>query len=319
MSTLQQQADALFEEQKTSWPLLGSNWKLLKAVQVKEFRFDGYSVRVQFNPERIRSSAAKVDRTSIESRPCFLCQRNRPPEEKGVWFRSDYEILCNPFPIFEAHFTIARPEHTPQLIRPEFSNLLELSRALPDLVVFYNAPACGASAPDHMHFQAGNRGLMPIEQEIMTLRKQYGRALVPSGELGITAISDGLRRFFLLESQHQASLETAFYLIFDFIREYQGEEPMINLLCYYNQGWQLYLFPREQHRPRQYFEEGKDNILLSPAAVDMGGTLIMPLEKDFRAITAVAVLDIFSQVTCSEHHFDAICELIRSKLTANEA
>jgi len=318
MSTFQQQADALFEDQKGSWPLLGTNWALLGSVQVKEFRFDGYSFRVQFNPERIRSSAARVDRTSIEQRPCFLCQGNRPREEKSIWFGDRYEVLCNPFPIFEKHFTIARPEHTPQVIRPEFSHLLELSRALPDLVVFYNAPACGASAPDHMHFQAGNRGLMPIEAETESLRERYGRVLVRSGELTITAVSDGLRRFFLLESDHRPSLEKSFFSLFDCIREYQGEEPMINLLCYYRRGWQLYLFPRERHRPWQYFEEGAKNILLSPAAVDMGGTLITPLEKDFKKIDAVAITDIFSQITCSEEHFETLIDLIHADLKSHE-
>jgi len=170
--TVQEKAHALFKDQLSSWPLLGANWDKLGQAQVKEFDFDGFSIRVQCNPKRIVSSAAKLDKVSIEKRPCFLCTEHRPPEEKNVWFGEDYEILCNPFPIFREHFTIARHEHTPQVIEPEFGSFLELSRALPDLALFYNAPNCGASAPDHMHFQAGNRGFMPIEEGAVNVKEQ---------------------------------------------------------------------------------------------------------------------------------------------------
>jgi len=175
---LQQQASALFEDQKQTWPLLGENWKGLAFANLRVVEFPGFTIRVQFNPKRITSSAARVDRDSIARRKCFLCPENRPPEERHVPFGSGYEILCNPFPIFNEHFTIARREHTPQVIDTEFGNLLYLSRELPELVVFYNAPNCGASAPDHMHFQAGNRGFMPIEEEIGTLKERYGGSYV---------------------------------------------------------------------------------------------------------------------------------------------
>lgn len=317
MTNLQEQATALFEDQKSSWPLLGNNWNLLKEVRVKEFRFGDLMIRLQFNPKRIVSSAARVDRDSIEKRACFLCPRHRPPEEKSVWFGREYEIMCNPFPIFHQHFTIAKKEHTPQVIRPEFDAFMGLSRGLPDLVVFYNAPACGASAPDHMHFQAGNRGLMPIESDLGRLSRRYGRLLLDDERLKITAIRDGLRNFFLLESASEKELGHAFRLIFDFMAGYQGQEPLLNLLLYYNRSWQLLLFPREKHRPWQYFEEGEKNILLSPAAVDMGGTLIIPLEKDFLAITEEDIRDIFDQVTCSPEHFEQISRLIETKLKGN--
>jgi hypothetical protein len=314
MTAIQEKADALFEDQKTTWPLLGVNWAMLKESRVRKFRFEGFSIHVQYNPKRIVSSAAKVDKLSIENRSCFLCPGNRPPEEKYVHFGGDYEILCNPFPIFQQHFTIAKREHTPQVIRPEFSRYLDLSKGLPDLVVFYNAPACGASAPDHMHFQAGNRGLMPIESEIETIRSRYGRELVQSGGIVITAIGDGLRRFLLLESSSKELLEAAFSLAYDFIRDYQQAEPMLNMLCYYNHGWQLMLFPRELHRPWQYFEEGDKNIVLSPAAVDMGGTLITPLEKDFNSISEKDIEDIFSQIICSADHFKGLSHHLQTKI-----
>jgi len=302
--TIQEKANALFKEQLSSWPLLGANWEKLGGARIKQFDFDGFCIRVQCNPKRIVSSAAKVDRVSIGKRPCFLCLENRPPEELNVWFGTGYEILCNPFPIFREHFTIASADHTPQVIEAEFGQFLDLSRALPDLALFYNAPNCGASAPDHMHFQAGNRGFMPIEEEIADMKTKYGQVLHEKEGIELTAVADGLRRFYLVESDSKEKLEEFAAGAFPMIRELQnGAEPMINMLSYYREGWQVLLFPRDKHRPWQYFEEGEKNILLSPASVDMGGALITPLEKDFQKITREDIEDIFSQVTFSAEHF----------------
>ena len=311
--SLQERADALFKDQLISWPLLGANWEKLSEARVKQFDFDGFSIRVQCNPRRIVSSAAKVDKVSIENRACFLCEENRPPEEKNVWFGKEYEILCNPFPIFREHFTIANAEHRPQVIESEFGAFLELSRALPDLAVFYNAPNCGASAPDHMHFQAGNRGFMPIEEEMESLKHKCGELLESSESGRLTAVNDGLRRFFVMEGTKQNALEEMGAKAFRFIRELRKEEPMINMLSYYDRGWQVLLFPRNKHRPWQYFEEGDKNILLSPASVDMGGTLITPLEKDFEKITLEDIEDIFSQVSFSAEHFEAMKLVMKTK------
>ena len=317
--TIQERADALFQEQLGSWPLLGDNWEKLGEAQIKQFDFDGFSIRVQCNPKRIISSAAKVDRASIEKRPCFLCTEHRPPEEKNLWFGEQYEILCNPFPIFREHFTIASADHVPQEIEPEFGQFLELSRALPDMALFYNAPNCGASAPDHMHFQAGNRGFMPIEKELSTLKKNYGKVLYEDPGLVVSAVADGLRRFYVMESASKERLEQVASVAFFMIRKLQnGAEPMINMLSYYDEGWTVLLFPRDKHRPWQYFEEGEENILLSPASVDMGGALITPLEKDFLKITREDILDIFSQITFSAEHFASMNEYLIHKLESND-
>ncbi len=312
--TTQEKADALFEEQKVNWPLMKTNWDKLVDVRLKQFEFDGFSIRIQCNPRRIVSSAAKVDRVSIENRSCFLCLKNRVEEQNNARFGQDYEILCNPFPIFKEHFTIARTSHIPQVIESEFSGFLDISRELPNLVVFYNAPSCGASAPDHMHFQAGNLGLMPMDSELEALKLRYGNSLVKDPELSITAVDDGMRRFVVLESIKQQPLKKAFYALFGFINELQGQEPMINMLSYYRNKWQIVLFPRELHRPWQYFEEGEKNILLSPASVDMGGTLITPLEKDFEKITREDIRDIFSQVSFSALNFKLLTEFIQTEL-----
>ena len=181
-------------------------------------------------------------------------------------------------------------------------------------MVLYNAPSCGASAPDHMHFQAGNLGLMPLDSELELLKKRYGKRLKKDSEINITAVEDGLRRFLVMDSSAKEPLNKVFSSIFGFIKELQGQEPMINMLSYYRNGWQIILFPRELHRPWQYFEEGEKNILLSPASVDMGGTLITPMEKDFEKITREDIRDIFYQVSFSALHFNMLTDFIKSEL-----
>ncbi len=312
---LQDQTDALFEEQRTSWPLLGANREKLEEALHRQMEFDGYTIHVQCNPKRIVSSAAKVDRTSIEQRQCFLCSANRPPEEKSLWFGDDYEILCNPFPIFSTHFTIAAASHRPQVILPDFDRYLDLTRSLNRMVVFYNAPNCGASAPDHMHFQAGNRGLMPVDGELSSLRDRYGRKVIDTPSLKVTAIEDGLRRFLVMESPLKKPLLEVFTSAFRFMQERRPEEePMINMLAYHREnGWQLLFFPREKHRPWQYFEEGERHILLSPASVDMGGSLITPLEKDYHQLTRENVEDIFHQISFSSRDFNELLSALKQK------
>lgn len=315
---MQRQADKLFEDQITGWPLLGENWGKLDAAVMRRFDFDGFSIRVQFNPERIGSSAARVDPLSIEKRPCFLCEANRPPEEDFVAFGNDYEILCNPFPIFRKHYTIAMTDHKPQVIDSEFPRMLELSKSLPELVIFYNAPGCGASAPDHMHFQAGNLGFMPIEDELDLLMERHGTSLIPDQAYLIpdqacrlTGVDDGLRRFFVLESESKKTLEAAFGHISDFTRQLGGGgEPMLNILAYFREKWRVLVFPREKHRPWQYFQDGEKNILLSPASVDMGGVLITPMEKDFRKLCKDDIVDIFTQVCLDEKHFHELTSFL---------
>ncbi len=312
--SIQQKTNVFIEEQIVAWPLLRSNHETLNDALIRTFSFDGFTIQIQFNPKRITSSAALVDKESIEKRPCFLCTANRPHEEGSLAFGEYYEILCNPFPIFRKHLTISHVEHTPQVIDSEFSSMLDLSLALPEMVVFYNAPACGASAPDHMHFQAGNRGFLPIEEELNSLLNKHGQVLVKRDGFTASSVDDGLRRFMVLESRQKEPIEDAFSLISGFMRRMaEGEEPMLNILSYYNKGWQILVFPREKHRPWQYFDDGDENILLSPAAVDMGGTLITPLEKDFLKIDRGDIEDIFHQIVLTERKFEALIQFFEKQ------
>ena len=311
----QEQTNNLLDEQKNNWSLLNGNLEGLKNAQLKTFQFEGFSIKVQFNPKRITSSAAKVDKKSIEERKCFLCSNNRPSEQNQVLFEKEYEILCNPFPIFKEHYTIASLSHTAQQIETSFSDFLDISKALPDLVTFYNAPNCGASAPDHLHFQAGNRGFLSIEDDYKTIESKFGEKIVASLDIDIININDTLRRFIVLESDNKEAIEKVFGLIYSFTKELaNGDEPMLNILSWYHKGWRVMIFPRDKHRPWQFFEEGEKNILLSPASVDLGGTLITPLEKDFLKITKEDISDILNQSSMSIERFDKLKSFIKNKL-----
>ncbi len=155
----------LFESQLSEWDLARDNYRQLDNVKVRKIFFAEFEIVVQFNPGRITSSAAKVDARSIEARPCFLCEKNRPAQQRGISFEQDYTILINPFPIFRRHLTIVSDTHTDQRIAGNFMTMLSLAEALPEYVIFYNGPQCGASAPDHLHFQAGNKGFLLIEDD----------------------------------------------------------------------------------------------------------------------------------------------------------
>lgn len=155
----------LLTGQLASWETARNNYAALSGVRVKELNVNGIPYKVQFNPARIVSSGAKVDAKSIQERKCFLCPANLPPVQKGIPFGGHYHILVNPFPIFPRHLTIPELAHTPQRIASRFTDMLELAEALTEYTIFYNGPRCGASAPDHAHFQAGNKGFMPIEKD----------------------------------------------------------------------------------------------------------------------------------------------------------
>lgn len=155
----------LLTEQLASWETARNNYAALSGVRVKELNVNGIPYKVQFNPARIVSSGARVDAKSIQERKCFLCPANLPPVQKGIPFSGHYNILVNPFPIFPRHLTIPELAHTPQRIASRFTDMLELAGALTEYTIFYNGPKCGASAPDHAHFQAGNKGFMPIEKD----------------------------------------------------------------------------------------------------------------------------------------------------------
>ena len=154
-----QQLQELFKRQARAWPQLARGIEGLARAQTRTVRIDWFDILIRHIPHRVGSTTAPVDRDSVARRPCFLCAGNLPPEEEGVQFEADFTIYCNPFPIVDHHLTIAHKQHGLQRIANQFGTMLDLAAALPGYFVIYNGPECGASAPDHMHFQAGSRAI----------------------------------------------------------------------------------------------------------------------------------------------------------------
>ena len=289
-------------------------------VRTRVFDFDGFQIKVQFNPGRLISTVAKVDAASIKERKCFLCTENLPPAQRGILCDGEYLVLCNPFPIFPEHFTISSLRHTPQLIRDSFAALLNLTRDLgARYTVFYNGPQCGASAPDHLHFQAGNRSYLPIDAEFETLKKTRARRLFESDSLRACSMEKYLRHVITFESSDAGLLQRAFGALYEVCQEGgpAGEEPMLNILGFYTNGeWRIHVFPRAKHRPSFYFKEGDDKLLISPAAVELGGICTTPREQDFEKVTREHIVEMFHEVSVSAERFAAITARLAPKLAA---
>jgi ATP adenylyltransferase/5',5'''-P-1,P-4-tetraphosphate phosphorylase II len=299
--------DSLFTSQLQEWELARLNYSLLENVRTRKLDFGTFEVSVQFNPERMRSSAAKVDARSIGERPCFLCRNNRPPEQRGLSFKNGLTFLVNPFPIFNRHLTIPSDSHTDQRIGNNFGAMLSLAQAIPSFTVFYNGPRCGASAPDHFHFQAGNKGFMPLENDF--LNGKHSKMLFYEQGLAILKWENYLRGIITLKGSDREKLIRIFDRIFERLSEAQddGPEPMLNILTGFESGeWLVHIIPRKLHRPAQFFMHGSDKLLISPAAVDLGGVIITPREEDFNRITRNDIEDIFRQVCFEESDLDRL-------------
>ena len=287
---------ALIDEQIHNWPLARSNYNGLKEVKTRLLtRNNEDKIWVQFNLARIRSSAAKVDERSISERPCFLCQHHLPEQQKGVVFNGKYIVLVNPYPIFRHHLTIPYISHIPQRIGEKLEDMLDLAFELSDFVVFYNGPRCGASAPDHFHFQAIGKGYLPIEEEVEGFFQQSETADI---EL-VHEVESYRRRFLIICADQKEVLQAGFEKIYESLEFLQPHEPepMMNVLCWRrNAGWVVVIFPRQAHRPWQYDADKSEQIVLSPASVDLGGVLITPRHEDFEKLDMETAEDIFSQV-----------------------
>jgi hypothetical protein len=306
-SSLAELEASLLDDQKRAWPQLASGYASLDSIRLRQIACDGYSVWLQFNPGRIVSTGAKVDAKSIQERRCFLCVQNLPEAQKGILYKDEFLVLCNPAPIFREHFTISHVQHIPQDFNSYASTFLELARDLsPRLTVFYNGPKCGASAPDHMHFQASPSGTIPVEGAVRELSRRVVRRSLH--HVDVLTLADYGRQVIILESRNFENLQRVLSELTESLRSVMGgsEEPMMNLLCSYSDtAWRVILFPRSKHRPDAYFKEGEQRILISPAAVDIGGLVITPLEKDFNTVDAVTIKGIFDEVSLAKEKVDA--------------
>ncbi|KAA6344427.1 hypothetical protein EZS27_007942 [termite gut metagenome] len=293
----------LFKDQLASWETARNHYDALQQVREKELDVNGYLYKVQFNPARLVSSAAKVDDASIRERKCFLCPNHLPAEQKGIVFNGHYRIQVNPFPIFMRHYTVVEQKHVKQRILSRFEDMLSLAKSLDDCVVFYNGPGCGASAPDHAHFQVGNKGFLPVEKDWKNLRTNE---VATQGKAVLRVSNDFPCRVLIVESDNDADAIQLFQRLYEALRRMQPDEaePMMNIVVWYEkERGKIYLFPRRKHRPSCYFSEGERNMLVSPASVDLGGVFILPLEKDFDKITAADVATILEEVGMSPSDF----------------
>jgi len=288
----------LFKRQLRAWPQLAKGVEGLARATTRPVRIDWFEVFIRHIPHRMGSTTASVDRESVAKRPCFLCAQNLPAEEEGLPFDENFTIYCNPFPIVDRHVTIAHREHGSQRIADQFGNMLDIAAALPKYFVVYNGPECGASAPDHMHFQAGSRELFPIEKDTVALTD----IIVPNYA----------RNVFLLRGRDRSALIDRMDRAIDLLAETTGRrpEPMVNIAVFHERGeWVTYLFPRGKHRP-EVFHTGE--LTVSPASIDLCGIFVVPMAEHFEKITGDGITAIFREVTLPDDQFQEVAGKLES-------
>lgn len=308
------QARELLTKQLVTWPLAAHNYEALRTVRTHSFDMGGFTVRVQFNPARIASSGAKVDNRSIRERTCFLCPDHLPVEQERLPFGFHYLVLCNPYPIFPQHFTIASRKHVEQLILPRFTDFLDLTRRLSDFTIFYNGPRAGASAPDHAHFQAVTRGVMPIDTEMDRILAEGGSPVLTSPHACLQVFTHYLRNGFAILSSNREEAMDLFQKLYDALPLAPGEtEPRMNIFGMYQKDtWKIWVIPRRQHRPWQYEATGDAHLLSSPGAADMGGLFILVRQEDFEKISVELLRDVYRQVCFNDTEIQAMASRIKA-------
>ncbi len=307
-----------FNRQMEQWELARNNFRNLYNVEQRSLSIDGNTLRVQFNPARIVSTGARIDKKSIAKRPCFLCRKNRPEEQMTKIIDKDFEILVNPYPILPVHFTIPMRSHQPQAILGCYSEIHRILTSWPELVVFYNGPKCGASAPDHCHFQAGCSGFLPIQ----TGWQRYSRNMT---ELYSTAEGDSISIIneyptpaLLIRSHSQKTDAELFKVVYKALPHTPGDsEPMMNLVCWRTEDtFFTVVFARGKHRPDCYPQpEGAAedaSFMISPGALDMAGLIITPRKEDFDRLTAEKAIAILKEVSLDDTQFQETAARIQS-------
>ena len=284
-----------FTRQLEVWEAAAQRFRDLQNVQVRSLD-DGDEWRVQFNPARMVSTGASIDNKSIAERPCFLCAKNRPQEQMTKRVDQRYELLINPFPILPVHFTIPALQHQPQRILSNYVEMHRLLEQYPDLMVFYNGPRCGASAPDHMHFQAGTSGVLPLQQAWPRLSRELDVLFSLNTEEYIAQIRDYACPAFLIRSISPYGDEQLFRRLYQ-VMEKQDDEPMMNIVAWRNGTEYLsVVFPRRKHRPDCYYADGADKLMVSPGAIDMAGLVITPRKEDFERLTTARIQTILQEI-----------------------
>ena len=319
--SLEARVAALIDQQCDAWPLLRDGRDAFARIETKRVRVQEAEAVIQHNAGRIRSTAASVDKASVDNRRCFLCPDNLPPEEKGIAYDDELVILCNPFPVLERHLSIVHREHTPQQIEGNVEVLLSLAHDLgSSYFVLYNGPECGASAPDHLHFQACSRELLPIEDKLFedepvmvedcgyceeTARNSFELFTLGGCGRSVVVFRGGDRD----EVAHWV-----YKVIKELALQTDKTEPLVNIICTYDpKVWTVYLFPRAKHRPASFYAEGEKRLVVSPGAIDMAGVVVAPEREHFDKIDGERMAAIFSEVSMNgevvNDLVDDICSL----------
>lgn len=291
-SSLVSDVDRLLATQAVAWPALTRGLAGLRESQTRSEKVFGREVLVRHIPHRIKSTTAAVDAVSVARRKCFLCAENLDREEEGIPFEDGFTLYCNPFPILDRHLTIVHADHTPQRISGEFVPFLKLAQALPDSFVIYNGPQCGASAPDHLHFQSCSRAVFPIEHDVL-------EGYIP--------------RVVLFQDAHMSRLVTRLEKAVGILTKVTGasSEPMVNIATFFSQdSWTVLLFPRAKHRPRVY--ETKE-LTVSPATIDLCGVFVVPVFEDYQKIRGTDMEKILEEVTLPATQFESVLKFLEAE------
>jgi len=299
----------LLREQKKNWPGLADAYRDLASVRTRNISGGNYTVVLQYNPARAVSSGAAVDIESIKARPCFLCSDNLPVQQKGILYRNKYLILCNPAPIFKNHFTIATLQHEPQEIAYCLPALMQLAADFSSAyAILYNGPACGASAPDHLHFQAVPKRHLPLYREFKKLL-----AVRENSSVRKSLWESFDRSVILLEAKNADKLNKQFLNLLNVAQRIfkLNDEPMINVVCdYSNNRWRLAVFLRQKHRPDSYFAKDEKRVFVSPGAIDMAGVVITPLPDNYSCLDYNTIREIYREVSLPENNMNSIIKEI---------
>ena len=295
--------DAMFAQQRDTWPALRDGEAALDHLQRKTLTLDDQAVIVQVNPARRRSTHATTDAQAIAARPCFLCPDNMPVEERGVAFE-ELVVLPNPYPILPLHCTIAHRDHRPQQLVGHVDTFLRLAAAIgPDMAALYNGPRCGASAPDHFHFQAARASDIPI---LSQLPPHAGKRTV------FVHLSFG-RNMLVFRSSVAEHVQTEIERTLKQLCRLDAtdDEPMFNLLANYSADqYTAIFFPRAAHRPAQYFATGAEHLAISPAVLEMAGILVTTEPEHFARIDTSTARSIYEQVSIAPNRFRELVDLV---------
>ena len=300
-----------FHNQLNQWKDVAKRFEELKGVQTREVG----SALAQFNPARLVSTGAKIDKATLAKRPCFLCEKNRPVEQIVLPFGEGFDILVNPFPILPVHFTIPSCHHQLQAIVENYVQIHRLLRVYPQLMVFYNGPKCGASAPDHLHFQAGTSGILPLQRDWQRLYETSVPLLKLNDAEGIYEIKDYICPALAIVSHTEKHDVELFSCLYEALPMKEDEtEPMMNIVAWRNgEAFISVVFPREKHRPDCYSAEGEAQCLVSPGSLDMAGLMILPRQSDFEGMTSERAKVILREVSLSDEAMKDVVKRLRNK------